>query len=178
MKEDVPRVDVDERISINLRRLRMAAGMSQAELARLMRERGWPWHQSTVHRLESGKQAVGLGEGVDLAVILGTTISGLIQPVPEADAAQKVLQVSASVENSADVTSEAVRILLGARADAENILAATEGTPWPHVDDLRQALAEVAGKHTVEAAVAEGIRRYEERSGKEGGPDLPVEDGA
>jgi hypothetical protein len=32
--------------------------------------------------------------------------------------------------------------------------------------------------HTVEAAVAEGIRRYEERSDNEGGAALPTECGA
>jgi transcriptional regulator with XRE-family HTH domain len=178
MGADVQHRNADERISVNLRRLRMAAGISQAELARLMREHGWPWHQSTVHRLESGKQAVSLGEGVDLAVILGTTIDGLIQPAPEADAAEKVLNASASVENSADIVSEAVRVLLGARADAEKLFAATEGTPWPHVDALRQNLAEIAGMHTVEAAVAEGIRRYQERSDNEGGAALPTGCGA
>jgi hypothetical protein len=57
--------------------------MSQAELARRMADRGWPWHQQTVGRVEAGQRVVRLGEAKDLASILETTIDALGEPTTE-----------------------------------------------------------------------------------------------
>jgi transcriptional regulator with XRE-family HTH domain len=74
----------DEAFGANLRALREDNGISQPELARRMVERGWPWHQSTVYRTESGRQPLKLGEAVDLARILGVTVDRLAGADPAA----------------------------------------------------------------------------------------------
>jgi transcriptional regulator with XRE-family HTH domain len=56
-----------------LRELRTGTGMSQQALAAAMVRRGWPWHQSTVHRIESGSQALRVGELVDVALVFGVS---------------------------------------------------------------------------------------------------------
>ncbi len=58
-------------------------GWSQGRVAGAMAKRGWPWHQSTVYRVESGRQAVRLGEAVALAEILGIDLSAFGSGDPE-----------------------------------------------------------------------------------------------
>ena len=74
MGGEFKRESANERLGTNVRALRERKGISQAKLAELMTERGWPWHQSTVYRVESGKQTVGFSEAVDLAEILRTSL--------------------------------------------------------------------------------------------------------
>lgn len=62
---------VEQAAAARLRELRQAAGWSQEQMARRMAEAGHPWHQQTVGRIESGRQALRLGELVDLAAIFG-----------------------------------------------------------------------------------------------------------
>lgn len=65
------------RLGANVKYLREGIPLSQAELVRRMAERGWPWHQSTVYRIESGRQAIRLDEAIDVAAILGATLDQL-----------------------------------------------------------------------------------------------------
>jgi Helix-turn-helix len=49
-----------------------AAKMSQTELARQLQERGLPFHQQTVQRVEKGERPLRLNEAYAIAEILGT----------------------------------------------------------------------------------------------------------
>jgi transcriptional regulator with XRE-family HTH domain len=73
----------EHHFAANLRAVREERGISQAELARRMADRGWPWHQQTVGRVEAGQRVVRLGEAKDLAAILETTIDALGEPTTE-----------------------------------------------------------------------------------------------
>lgn len=62
-------------IADNIRRLRAAAGMSQAQLAEAMCERGQThWRQTTVSRIENGRQSMTMGEHRDLEEVLGPDV--------------------------------------------------------------------------------------------------------
>jgi Helix-turn-helix domain len=61
----------DRLLGAHMRRLRTGRGMSQGAVAGLMRDDGWPWHQTTVARVECGDRPLGFGEGIDLAGHLG-----------------------------------------------------------------------------------------------------------
>lgn len=62
-------------IGENMQRLRKKAKLSQTELAELMTERGRPWHQNTVSRVELGKQELdSIGDVNALQTILGVGI--------------------------------------------------------------------------------------------------------
>ena len=63
------------RLSENMRALRKAAKISQGELAEKMAERGRPWHQTTVSRIERGSQELdSLADITALQDILGTEL--------------------------------------------------------------------------------------------------------
>ena len=77
-----------ERLAWNLKVLRERAGMSQAALAEAMTGRGHPWHQSTVYRVESGRQTVKFEEVAALAEILHTSMDRFTWTSPEASATE------------------------------------------------------------------------------------------
>jgi transcriptional regulator with XRE-family HTH domain len=77
-------------IGAKLKVLREAASISQAKLAKQMRERGHPWQQSTVARTEGGQQPLRFEEVIELAALLNTSISELSQPdAPGTDALER-----------------------------------------------------------------------------------------
>jgi transcriptional regulator with XRE-family HTH domain len=65
-------------VAQRFRELRLAAGWSQAETAARMTSAGWPWHQSTVVRIEGGSQILRIGELLDLASIFGVPAARLL----------------------------------------------------------------------------------------------------
>ena len=67
-RDSVSFVTDDKQIGRNLASLRRE--ISQADLARLMRERGWKWAQNTVSAIESGDRPLRLSEAEDVADIL------------------------------------------------------------------------------------------------------------
>lgn len=77
----------DEQFAVNIRETRERKGMSQADLADQMRERGWRWHPQTVQKVEAGHRNVRVGEAEALARIFGTTMERLTWPGTVASAA-------------------------------------------------------------------------------------------
>src|SRR6516164_3759995 len=70
----------DERFAANIREERERRKLSQGELARRMAERGYPYYQQTIRRIEEGRRKVSVGEAKALAEILGTTMDRLTLP--------------------------------------------------------------------------------------------------
>ncbi|WP_419775703.1 helix-turn-helix domain-containing protein [Microbacterium oxydans] len=54
-----------------VRHAREAAGMSQMDLAKAMRDRGWKWSQATVWSIERGDRPLRWSEGVDMGALTG-----------------------------------------------------------------------------------------------------------
>jgi transcriptional regulator with XRE-family HTH domain len=54
--------------------------MSQASLAEAMTEQGFPWHQATVSRIESGTQPLSLDETAALAAVFGVEVGSFLPP--------------------------------------------------------------------------------------------------
>lgn len=93
-------------ISENMKRLRKAAKLSQGELAQLMTERGRPWHQNTVSRIELGKQE--LDSLDDVIVLQGILGPDLIAGTPLArgmDSSARLSFHSAAVEELKSIYS-------------------------------------------------------------------------
>lgn len=61
-----------------VRALRTAAGLSQEQLAEVMRERGFSWRQTTTAKTEAGDRPVRVNEAAALAAILRTSVAGLL----------------------------------------------------------------------------------------------------
>jgi ribosome-binding protein aMBF1 (putative translation factor) len=66
-----PGLAVDQWIGARIRDHRRARNMSQAALAAEMTSRGHSWHQSTVYRIESGRQSSMATEVIALSKIFG-----------------------------------------------------------------------------------------------------------
>ena len=70
-------VPVEQAIARNIRELRQASDWSQADLARLMAAKGWPWYPQTVQKVEADNRHLRIGELDDLAAIFGVTAAAL-----------------------------------------------------------------------------------------------------
>lgn len=161
----------DERFGANVRALREGKGMSQSALAAAMTERGYPWHQQTVGRVEAGQQSVRFGEIEELAEILKTSVDRFRWTQPEASAAGYIYSAGTRVVRSAEDVANAVRRLLADLAAAERTLAMTADTPYPRAQEARRDTAARVETHGLDEVVSEGIRRYEERGAGEEGDD-------
>jgi transcriptional regulator with XRE-family HTH domain len=154
------RENADEKLAGNLRALRDGAGMSQGALAAAMAERGWPWHQSTVNRIEAGRQPVKFAEAVDLAAILGTSLDRLTWSSAEASQAEFVHAAGTEVRLSAETVSAAVHHLLSAVSRAERVLAGAAGSELPRVAAAWEDTYARMTDYSLDEAVSEGIRRH------------------
>jgi transcriptional regulator with XRE-family HTH domain len=157
----------DHRLASNLRALRERKGWSQSALADAMAERGIPWHQQTVTRIEAGQQQVRFGELMALAAVLETSLDRFTWTSPEAGATEYVYSAGTRVRREAEKVSDSVFRLLLALGGAERALAATEDSEYPRVQEARTDTDERVKMYGLDEAIDEGIRRYEERTGTE-----------
>ena len=152
----------DQRLAANMRALRERKDMSQAALAAAMSERGIPWHQQTVGRIEAGQQQVRFAEAVELAEVLKTSLDRLTWSTPEANATEFVYAAGTRVAKSYEEVAAAVARLLADLAWAERALADSADSKWARVREACTDTAARAAEMDLDAAVGEGIRRYEE----------------
>ncbi len=134
----------EQRFAANLRVMREAAGLSQVALAQEMESLGWPWHQQTVTRIESGRRLVRLGEAKSVADILETSLDQLTEPTV---AMQRTELLAASVRRARtawrqirDATVELLRARSGLLPEPP-----ITDTPTPRLsvvlDEAREAAA-------------------------------------
>lgn len=70
--------DYDAQVGRNLRTLREARGMTQAELASAVTERGLPFRQQTIVKIEQGHRPLRLREAHEIASALDLDIADLV----------------------------------------------------------------------------------------------------
>ena len=145
----------------NVRKNRERKELSQGDVAREMAARGWPWHQSTVYKVEHGTRRTEAFEVVDLAEILGVPMSNLFWPPAEVNEAGMVELAIVRLRRAWNETADASRTLLAARGWAERTLAQSAGSKYQRVRDTCAELEAELGEETLETAFAEGIYRYE-----------------
>ncbi len=148
--EDLPMlVDDMERIAWNIARLRKRAGMSQEALARAMVEAGeGHWRQTTVSRVERGKQGLRMSETIALLRILGDYIPPSVPPAPQVPPFSVAKRVGARVKAVREArgwTQEALASALtqaGHRISRVGVAKTESATRPVTVEDLA-ALADV-----------------------------------
>jgi len=145
----------------NVRKNRERKKMSQGDVAREMTARGWPWHQSTVYKIEHGTRRTEAFEVFDLAEILGVPVAHLFWPPAEVNEAAMVDRSIGMLRRAWHETAEAAHRLAAARASAERTLARSGDSKYQRVRDTCAELAAELGGQTPESAFAEGIYRYE-----------------
>lgn len=60
---------------------RRTRGMSQTKLANLLRDRGLPFHQQTVQRIETGERPLRMSEAIAIGRVLGLRVE-IDMPTP------------------------------------------------------------------------------------------------
>lgn len=71
--------DFDARVGANLKAVRQRAGKTQAELAEMLTEAGYPMHQQTILKIESGSRPLRLSEATVIAEKLSVPLSLLAE---------------------------------------------------------------------------------------------------
>ena len=159
----------EETFGGNLRAMREGRGMSQADLARAMTERGKPWHQQTVAETEAGKRPLRLGEVVDLAEILRTTVAAFTWLPAEISESRLVYDAGTQVKMAWDALADAVFMLMIRRRIAGSTIRQHRhsgyGRVQAAVEDVKARLRE----HPLDEAIWAGITKYERRGEREEG---------
>jgi transcriptional regulator with XRE-family HTH domain len=159
-----PREKTAETLGANVKYLREHASISQTELARRMTDRGWPWHQSTVYRVESGRQAVRFDEARDLADLLGVTLDRLTWAIGEA-AEQELAEVALNrLHEAAGAAINAIVQLYAARAAAEQAAREASRSEHAHVREAAAPLAEGLMWTALESVVSSAEQTWEQRA--------------
>ena len=153
----------DERFATNIREERERQKLSQGELARRMAERGFPYYQQTIRRIEEGRRKVSVGEAKALAEILGTTMDRLTLPGQVAAAAYMMNFAAAGAQRAWNDIASHTTMLLAARATLEHLAAQMIERDYLGSDKIREIVtaAAQAAEMTPEAAVLAGRVNYE-----------------
>jgi transcriptional regulator with XRE-family HTH domain len=165
--EQAPRAEpaglADERFAANIREERGRRKLSQGELARRMAERGFPYYQQTVRRIEEGRRKVSVGEATALAEILGTTMDRLTWPGRAASAAGMLDETIARGLNGWDAIADGTAELLWAQYQLEVSIAEVERAGYHGSDKIREIAEEARSVMglTPEDAVAAGRKHHE-----------------
>lgn len=150
----------------NVRRHRDRKGLSRAQLAAAMAERGHKWHPTTVDRIEAGTQVPNVAELADLAAILGTIMDRLMWA--EGDDAAQVLagQAIGRLRDAAEAVTDSVARLRAAEAGAESaIRGLRHGKPTERAVQAADHVEEALEGTSLEDAIAAGEDRWEELRG-------------
>ncbi|RFA10395.1 hypothetical protein B7R54_15160 [Subtercola boreus] len=73
----------DEAFASMFRVAREAKGLTQDDVARHMSMRNYDFHQQTVYKIENGRRRVTVGEGVELASLVGLPVEALADRFPD-----------------------------------------------------------------------------------------------
>lgn len=98
-------VTVEENFSQNMKRRREQLGISQSDLGRQMKERGFPFHQQTIQRIENCERPVRLAEAMEIANLLGAYLPQLLTTPANFrifEHGRKVATAHDSLENAVD----------------------------------------------------------------------------
>lgn len=69
----------DDVVASNMRALRHAAAVSQAELAAGMTAKGTPMNRQTITKTEAGKRSLRFEEAITAAAVLGVPLTALVE---------------------------------------------------------------------------------------------------
>lgn len=166
--DETPSDEAERRFGVNLRSLREARSMSQVRFAEEMSARGWPWHQQTVTRVETGRRMVRFGEAHAAAAILAVTLDRFGWSGPEAGERDLVATANGRLRQAWHEAALAVARLRDACDAAGRAAERAAKSAFPRVRDAARGLAEDVEDCTLETALAEADRIRERDTGGAG----------
>lgn len=171
----------------NIRRARMALGVSQTELARRVTARGVQgFHQQTVQRIESGTRPVRLNEAVTLADSLAMNLYETLGPSTTQEAARNIVSFVSMAQGRWGIHyGEAIELRSVADEDIATLDTLTavyeasaldEGTVVDHewlgrLSEIRERLGEAASAGEVMAMTWSRLRHPSRSIGLPNGID-------
>jgi hypothetical protein len=176
-EDDTPPELTEQRFAANLREAR--GTMSQYTLAREMQDRGWPWRQQTVARVEAGQRMVRLGEATAIAEILQVPLDMLILPRGDSRDAELLTEWMQRAQAAFAQIMSAAAELIVTRKNLQSHPAVAAGIAQADSPQMRMLIAEANATHEVltpAAAITEAERMLEEkeqerRNGNQAGTD-------
>lgn len=141
----------EERFRLSMKTLREELGISQTELAALMKERDFPFHQQTVQRAESGDRPLRLGEAYAIADILKSSVPAMSLGVQD----PRMYIATREVAENADRVRDAVNTFELSRLELALELDSPSGQELPanDYDEISNWLS-VTGERIAGGAVA------------------------
>jgi transcriptional regulator with XRE-family HTH domain len=118
------RPDPEVQAGRTLRRLRMARGWSQEEVARQMKAYGYDFHQTMIAKIEAAQRPIRVRELADFAALYGVEAHELIYP-PAGSLKEAAKEIAALRGQLQEVTARAEAAAV-AVAKAETDLAAAQ----------------------------------------------------
>ena len=150
----------DEPIARNIRRLRELRGMSQADLADALKDRGVPgMHPQTITKIEAGTRAVKLTEGLVLAEVLQVHPEEL-RHLHEERAATR-WQMIRNTQKTREALADAVAALATFLASSAHLLDEYERY-GSEVDVEIAAMARTVGEITAEDVVQRARAKFKD----------------
>jgi len=141
---------VDELVGANIRQLRIAAGLSQGQLASKL---GESYRQQTLLKIEKGSRPLRLTEAAVLAQVLDTTVDALLNPPADTAVELKLYAAADDVVGLWRHVRANCRALTESKAALEEVVAEHPGV---YVGEQVAGVIEMARTCTIETAVYGG----------------------
>jgi transcriptional regulator with XRE-family HTH domain len=152
-------VDASRWFGVNLKFVREKLGESQTGLAKRMADLGFPWHQTTVSRIEAGERPAQLGEAWALCRLLQVDLKSMIERPSTVRINSMLTNTNMRILKALEQVHLRTREVILARAELEAHIAAAR-----EVGGLRRSvqIAEHWLTKEPEDAVREGRKSAEE----------------
>lgn len=133
----------EERFRAQMEDLRSARQITQTALAEQVRERGFPFHQQTIAKIENGTRPVRLDEAYVIADVLGSSVPQMVLPLKQARDLQRltdawrtasrlryaVLRAAAEYDSARQELAKEIRYLERTAADDETLMRIETAKP-------------------------------------------------
>lgn len=140
----------DVKVGENLRRLRLARGMNQEQLAAAVAERGIPFRQQTIVKIEKGQRPLRLREADAITEALEVAIDALVGEEAVADWAAVLIHHTREVDEQWRKLADAARGLLRGKESLRHTLDTVKEKEIPVDEHLLNEAATVLQVDPVE----------------------------
>ena len=111
----------------NLKFSREKMGESQTGLAKKMADLGFPWHQTTVSRIELGERPVQLVEALALTKVTGVNVGDMLQSPHDVQLTRLLQKANRHVADLLNAIHQSTYEVIRAKIELESHLAAAKG---------------------------------------------------
>jgi transcriptional regulator with XRE-family HTH domain len=128
---------------VNLKLTRERLGESQTGLAKKMADLGFPWHQTTVSRIEVGERPVQLVEALALAKVMDVNVGDMLQSPEDVRLTGLVQKANRHVVGLLTTIEMSTNEVIRAKIELESHLAAAKdaGLDAKLIDTVTEWLA-------------------------------------